>query len=175
MADIKAIFIDRDGTIGGDTTIHYPGSFTLFPFTKAALQKLKAKNIKIFSFTNQPGIADGIATEADFVQELESFGFDDIYVCPHKHGDGCECRKPSTGMLMKAAEKHGLDLTHCAVVGDRWTDIVAGAKVNATTILVRTGAGYDALHTYRDKWAHIEPNYIADNFEDATNWVLNQL
>lgn len=72
-------------------------------------------------------------------------------------------------------QKHGLDLTQCAVVGDRWTDIVAGAKVNATTILVRTGAGYDALHTYRDKWAHIEPNYIADNFEDATNWVLNQL
>ncbi|PEB88535.1 hypothetical protein CN911_15575 [Bacillus thuringiensis] len=175
MTNIKAIFIDRDGTIGGDTTIHYPGSFTLFPFTKTSLQKLKAKNIKIFSFTNQPGIADGIATVADFVQELEDFGFDDIYVCPHKHGDGCEYRKPSIGMLLKAAKKHRLDLTQCAVVGDRWTDIVAGAKVNATTILVRTGAGYDALHTYRDKWAHIEPNYIADNFEDATNWVLNQL
>jgi histidinol phosphatase-like enzyme len=40
---------------------------------------------EIFSFTNQPGIADGIATVADFVQELEGFGFDDIYVCPHKH------------------------------------------------------------------------------------------
>ena len=141
---------------------------------KNILAKLKAKNIKIFSFTNQPGIADGIATVADFVQELEGFGFDDIYVCPHKHGDGCECRKPSTGMPLKR-QKHGLNLTQCAVVGDRWTDIVAGAKVNATTILVRTGAGYDALHTYRDKWAHIEPNYIADNFEDATNWVLNQL
>jgi hypothetical protein len=36
----------------------------------------QAKNIKIFSFTNQPGIADGIATVADFVQELEGFGFD---------------------------------------------------------------------------------------------------
>ena len=77
-------------------------------------------------------------------------------------------------MLLKAAEKHGLDLTQCAVVGDRWTDIVAGATVNATTILVRTGAGYDAL-PYRDKWAHIEPNYIAENFEDATNWILSQL
>ena len=72
------------------------------------MQKLKAKNIKIFSFTNQPGIADGIATVADFVQELEGFGFDDIYVCPHKHGDGCECRKPSTGMLLKAAKNMDL-------------------------------------------------------------------
>ncbi len=67
-------------------------------------QKLKIK----FSFTNQPGIADGIATVADFVQELEGFGFDDIYVCPHKHGDGCECRKPSTGMLLKAAKNMDL-------------------------------------------------------------------
>ena len=72
MTTIKAIFIDRDGTIGGDTTIHYPGSFTLFPFTKASLQKLKANHIKIFSFTNQPGIADGIATIADFSQELKA-------------------------------------------------------------------------------------------------------
>ena len=46
MTNIQAIFIDRDGTIGGDTTIHYPGSFTLFPFTKVALQKLKANHIK---------------------------------------------------------------------------------------------------------------------------------
>ena len=46
MTNFQAIFIDRDGTIGGDTTIHYPGSFTLFPFTKTSLQKLKANHIK---------------------------------------------------------------------------------------------------------------------------------
>ncbi len=108
MTNIEAIFIDRDGTIGGDTTIHYPGSFTLFPFTKESLQKLKAQNIKLLSFTNQPGIADGKATANDFTRELKEFGFDDIYLCPHRHGDGCECRKPSAGMLLQAAEKHGL-------------------------------------------------------------------
>lgn len=63
-----------------------------FRLQTQTLQKLKAQNIKIFSFTNQPGIADGIATVADFAQELKGFGFDDIYVCPHKHGDGCECQ-----------------------------------------------------------------------------------
>ncbi len=42
MTNIKAIFIDRDGTIGGDTTIHYPGSFTLFPFTITSLAKTKS-------------------------------------------------------------------------------------------------------------------------------------
>ncbi|MBY0595199.1 HAD-IIIA family hydrolase [Bacillus bingmayongensis] len=174
MTNIQAIFIDRDGTIGGDTTVHYPGEFTLFPFTQNSLHALKEQNIKLFSFTNQPGIADGKATVDDFSQELEAFGFDDVYLCPHRHGDGCECRKPSTGMLLQAAKKYNLDLTNCIVIGDRWTDIVAGTSVNATTILVQTGAGYDALHTYRDKWAHIEPSYIATNFEDATKWILER-
>ncbi|WP_459503621.1 HAD-IIIA family hydrolase [Bacillus sp. C1] len=172
MTNIQAIFIDRDGTIGEDTAVHYPGEFTLFPFTQDALRTLKEQNIKLFSFTNQPGIADGKATREDFIQELEAFGFDDVYLCPHRHGEGCECRKPSTGMLLQAAEKHQLDLTKCIVIGDRWTDIVAGANVNATTILVQTGAGYDALHTYRDEWANIEPSYIAEHFQDAVNWLL---
>ncbi|WP_243521895.1 HAD-IIIA family hydrolase [Bacillus pseudomycoides] len=174
MTNIQAIFIDRDGTIGGDTTVHYPGEFILFPFTQDALRALKEQNIKLFSFTNQPGIADGKATIDDFIQELEEFGFDDIYLCPHRHEDGCKCRKPSTGMLLQAAKKHELDLTKCIVIGDRWTDIVAGANVHATTILVQTGAGYDALHTYRDKWADIEPDYIAENFSNAVNWILKQ-
>lgn len=174
MTNIQAIFIDRDGTIGGDTTVHYPGEFTLFPFTQDSLLALKKQNIKLFSFTNQPGIADGQATVDDFIQELEAFGFDDVYLCPHRHGDGCKCRKPSIGMLLQAAEKYGLDLTKCIVIGDRWTDIVAGANVHATTILVQTGAGYDALHTYRDKWAHVDPSYIAANFEEAVKWILKQ-
>ena len=42
MTNIKAIFIDRDGTIGGDTTIHYPGSFHYF-HSQNILAKLKAK------------------------------------------------------------------------------------------------------------------------------------
>lgn len=175
MTNIQAIFIDRDGTIGGDTIVHYPGEFTLFPFTQDALRTLKEQNIKLFSFTNQPGIADGKASIENFIQELEAFGFDDIYLCPHRHGDGCECRKPSTGMLLQASKKHELDLTKCIVIGDRWTDIVAGANVNATTILVQTGAGHDALHTYRDKWAHIEPSYIAENFQDAVIWILKRI
>lgn len=174
IQNIEAIFIDRDGTIGGDATVHYPGEFELFSYTKGALDALKEQNIKLFSFTNQPGIADGKASAEDFIQELQTFGFDDIYLCPHRHGDGCQCRKPSTSMLLQAAEKYNLDLTNCIVIGDRWTDIVAGANVKATTILVQTGAGHDALHTYRDKWAHIEPNYIAENFQDAVTWILRQ-
>lgn len=101
LENIQAIFIDRDGTIGGDNTVHYPGEFSLFPFTEKIIEILKEKNIKILSFTNQPGISRGEASEEDFIKELEAFGFDGIYVCPHNHTDGCSCRKPGTGMLKR--------------------------------------------------------------------------
>ena len=78
----EAVFLDRDGTVGGDQTIHYPGQFELFPFTEAAIKKIKQKNIKLFSFTNQPVIAEGRATEMDFINELKTFGFDGMYLCP---------------------------------------------------------------------------------------------
>ena len=34
MTNIQAIFIDRDGTIGGDTTIHYPDHLHYFLLQK---------------------------------------------------------------------------------------------------------------------------------------------
>lgn len=37
MNTIEAVFLDRDGTIGGGDTIHYPGAFELYPFTQALI------------------------------------------------------------------------------------------------------------------------------------------
>ncbi|MGN1387901.1 MAG: hypothetical protein ACI4XS_14975, partial [Bacillus sp. (in: firmicutes)] len=58
---IEAVFLDRDGTIGGDDTIHYPGAFELYFYTPELIHKLKNSGIKVFSFTNQPGISEGKA------------------------------------------------------------------------------------------------------------------
>lgn len=80
---VQAIFIDRDGTIGGSDEVIYPGEFELFPFAKEAIRILKEREIRIFSFTNQPGISRAEACIEDFIYELNSFGFDDIYICPH--------------------------------------------------------------------------------------------
>ncbi|MDQ0227942.1 histidinol phosphatase-like enzyme [Metabacillus niabensis] len=55
---IEAIFLDRDGTIGGDDTVHYPGSFQLYPHSRELINKLKEDGIKVFSLTNQPGISE---------------------------------------------------------------------------------------------------------------------
>lgn len=172
--ELQAVFIDRDGTIGGTDDVIYPGEFELFPFAKEAITVLKEKGIKIFSFTNQPGISRGEASVEDFISELRRFGFDYIYICPHQDGQGCKCRKPGIELLENAADKHNLDLKQCVVIGDRWSDMLAAARVGAVKILVLTGAGKDALGRYRDKWAEYEPDYVADNILDAVRWMQEQ-
>ncbi|MGP1907999.1 HAD-IIIA family hydrolase [Metabacillus sp. JX24] len=171
MNQIEAIFLDRDGTIGGDDTVHYPGEFELFPYTALEINRLKRDNIKIFSFTNQPGISRGLAKEEDFKNELRGFGFDDIYMCPHSHNEGCSCRKPNTGMLTEAQQTYDLNLENCVVIGDRWSDIVAAAKVGCIKILVRTGAGESSLSEHCEKLKDIKIDYIANDLKDAISWL----
>lgn len=131
MPELQAVFVDRDGTIGG--TGH-----------------------------------------SDFRGESEALGFDAAYICPHDAQDGCECRKPRPGMLLRAAAEQGLDLTRCAVIGDvGGTDMLAASAVGAIGILVRTGWGESSLSDHRNWLALIAPAYIATDLDDAVRWVLS--
>lgn len=179
MSLIQAVFIDRDGTIGGSDQVVYPGEFRLFSFVEPAINQLKKSGKLVLSFTNQPGISKGRAKVEDFERELTAFGFDKVYLCPHGHDEGCDYRKPSTGMLLQAAKDYELDLNKCVVIGDRWTDILAGEKVGCRKILVKTGAGIEAIHKYDHhqyygKWADVSPDYVADNLQHAVNWIMTK-
>jgi len=171
--DIDAIFVDRDGTIGGSDEALLPWEFKLFPNTKESIEELKALGIKIYGFTNQPGISRGQATKEEFVIEMIGFGFDNIYICPHEHTEGCDCRKPNPGLLYQAANEYKLNLSKCFVIGDRWSDMLAGYNAGCKKILVLTGAGNDALHKYRHKWPNTEPDFIARDFKDAVSYIRN--
>ncbi|MBU5438731.1 HAD-IIIA family hydrolase [Tissierella sp. MSJ-40] len=171
MSKIQAVFIDRDGTIGGSNEVSYPGVFQLFSFSDKSIKALKELGVKLYGFTNQPGISRGDVMEEDFINEMINFGFDGAYICPHQHTEGCKCRKPSPEMLYRAAEENDLDLTKCIVIGDRWSDILAGYNAGCLNILVLTGAGKEALNQYRYKWESIEANYIARDLEDAVRWI----
>lgn len=176
--NIQAIFIDRDGTIGGGKEVLYPGVFQLFPHVVNSIQQLKNAGVLICSFTNQPGISRGEATVDSFFEELINFGFDKVYLCPHQHTEGCPCRKPSSGMLQKAAKENNLDLRKCVVVGDRWTDLVAADEVGCIKILVKTGSGEEAyqkyIHNeYFGRWAEVTPDFVAKDFNEAVRWIIN--
>lgn len=174
MLIIKAVFVDRDGTLGGHGHFIHPRDFELFPTSLAALKLLKDHGMKIFALTNQHNISKGLATESDFHKEFASYGFDAAYICPHEPEEGCECHKPRPGMLQKAEAEYELDLAHCAVIGDVGsTDMLAAAAVGAKRILVETGWGKPSLEKYRHQWyEQATPDFVAKDLLDAAKWLV---
>ena len=89
--------------------------------------------------TNQSAVAGGLLTEAQLGQihdamrvRLGKAGatLDGIYYCPHHPSEGapayrvlCDCRKPNTGMICRAAEELGLEPSISYVVGDQVIDM----------------------------------------------------
>jgi D-glycero-D-manno-heptose 1,7-bisphosphate phosphatase len=55
----------------------------------------------------------------------------DIFVCPTLDG---EDRKPRPGMLLKAAEKHQIDLARSFMVGDKDSDLIEDVSVQSFVI-----------------------------------------
>ncbi len=104
--NIEAVFVDRDGTIGGTGHFIHPKDFSPYSFSRAALQILKDNNIKTFACTNQHRISRGEATLDDFYKEFQSYEFDDAFICPHSLDDDCNCHKPKPGMLFEASKKY---------------------------------------------------------------------
>jgi histidinol-phosphate phosphatase family protein len=171
----KAVFIDRDGTLGGGDEVIFPKDFSLYPNARKALDLLKANNFAIYAFTNQPDISKGLCKLADFENELNGFGFDDVCICPHTEENNCECRKPKTKMLEQLSLKYQISLKNCFVIGDRWSDMLAGLNAGCKVILVKTGCGEDAITKYKDKWDVTRVEIIADDILDAANFIIDTI
>jgi D-glycero-D-manno-heptose 1,7-bisphosphate phosphatase len=64
-----------------------------------------------------------------------------IYYCPHRPDEGCDCRKPAPGLLLRISRDFGQSLRGVPFIGDKPSDIEAALAVGARPILVRTGDG----------------------------------
>jgi HAD superfamily hydrolase (TIGR01662 family) len=140
----KAILFDRDGTLVRDVPYNGdPDRVEPVPGVRAALDLARSRGLRVGVLTNQSGIARGLI-DSDQVKRVnarveELLGpFDVWQVCPHDPGDGCECRKPAPGMVLRAAAELGLDPGECAVVGDIGSDIAAAHAAGARAVLVPT-------------------------------------
>lgn len=168
---MKAVFIDRDGTMGGDYYVEFPQDYYHYEGTREAFELLNKNGFSPMIFTNQSCIARKKDGGYDFVAEFLEIGAKDWFICPHDNGDNCNCRKPKTGLLEQAQAKYNLDLTDCYVIGDRWSDMASGGKMGCKLILVLTGRGDESLSIDRDKWAEYEPAFIAKNLYEAAVWL----
>ncbi|EAL1007335.1 D-glycero-alpha-D-manno-heptose-1,7-bisphosphate 7-phosphatase, partial [Campylobacter jejuni] len=59
---------------------------------------------------------------------------DKIYHCPHL--EGCECRKPKAGMLLKAKDEFNLDMKNSIFIGDNLSDMQAGLNADIGTLIL---------------------------------------
>jgi D-glycero-D-manno-heptose 1,7-bisphosphate phosphatase len=153
MADARAVFLDRDGTIVEDPGfLHEPDQVHLLPGAGAAIHRLNQAGWRVITVSNQSGIARGLydATAYTAVQRrlaellaAHDARLDGAYFCPH-HPDftgPCECRKPGVLLFRQAAAALGLDLARSVWVGDRVSDVEPARQLGARAILVETGRG----------------------------------
>jgi len=149
---MKAVFLDRDGTITyGVPTYERVDSLDkvqLLPQTLEALHILAAMDYGVFIVTNQAGLSEGLITHEQFVEindrileliEPTGIVILETYVCPHGDVSRCDCRKPKSKLLFDAAEKYEIDLANSWMVGDRPSDVVCAVGAGAKGILVQTG------------------------------------
>ncbi|WP_101846924.1 HAD-IIIA family hydrolase [Halobacillus sp. Marseille-P3879] len=169
---MRAVFIDRDGTLGGSDKIEYPGQFQVFEGVLESLKSLKKRGYLLFSFTNQPGIAKGYSSLEEFREELLGFGLDAVYLCSHTPEEGCSCRKPASGMIEKACSDYKIKPQDCFVIGDRIKDIEAGRLAGCRQVLVRTGGGKAAESELEKPFGYSTPDYIAEDLNKAVRWLL---
>ena len=108
------------------------------------------------------------------MQELlkkEGANIDAVYFCPHLPEDGCNCRKPKTGMIDMACRDLDIDLSLSYVIGDMCDDIELAKNAGIKGIMVKTGYGLGELK-YRLPKRNIKPDYIADDLFCAVKWIL---
>jgi D-glycero-D-manno-heptose 1,7-bisphosphate phosphatase len=183
-----AVFIDRDGTLTEEVGyVNHPKRLRLLPRSAEAIRRLNAAGVPAVVVTNQAGIARGYFSEdvleavnAEMVTQLARAGarLDGVYVCAHHPSEGdapyrmlCDCRKPRPGLLLRAAEDLGLDLTRSVVVGDKPSDLEVAPKVGARSVLVLTGYGLGEWEYRRELFA-VTPDHVAGDLLDAVEWSL---
>jgi len=107
------------------------------------VRALKNASLLVVVVTNQPDLGNGLIeakTIAAMHEKLRKrLAVDDVKVCPHRHDEGCDCRKPKPGLLIEAAREWNIDLANSFMVGDRWSDVVAGQAVGCYTVFVDRG------------------------------------
>jgi D-glycero-D-manno-heptose 1,7-bisphosphate phosphatase len=166
----KALFIDRDGTLNRNPA---QGSFIwrwedwrFLPNAEEALHKFIRDGYIIVVISNQSGVGKGLYTVHD-VEVLHKHVKDALkkrgvkiagfYFCPHNTDDGCDCRKPKPGMILKAAKELDIDLKASIVAGDAARDIEAGRSAGTRTAFIYG----DAYDDQRQPGFEAHPDFVA--------------
>ena len=151
-APTPALFLDRDGVLIEDKHyIYNPDDVKLCHGAKKLLEQAKNNHWPRVVVTNQSGIARGLFDWNDYESVtqrlLQILGTEILISAIYANGHGSNApsnswRKPSPGMLLAAAKDLNIDLSRSILVGDRLTDLQAGASAGLPFLIhVLTGHG----------------------------------
>lgn len=139
-----AVLFDRDGTLVHDVPYNGdPDRVVPVSGAREALRRLREEGVATGVVSNQSGVARGLITPDQvaavnarvdaLLGPLEAWAW-----CPHGPEDGCDCRKPLPGLILRAASALGVAPSECAVVGDIGADMEAARAAGARGVLVPT-------------------------------------
>jgi len=157
----RAIFLDRDGIL--NDLVFYPShgewespravsDLRMLPGIAAPLISLQNAGWLLFIVTNQPSFAKGKTSLRD-LEEVESAVIGSLaregvritasYECFH-HPEAalsewrvqCECRKPGTLFLRRAAAEHDIALSQSWMAGDQDSDLACGRAAGCRVALI---------------------------------------
>lgn len=183
-----AVFLDRDGTICEEVGyVNHLERLRLYPWTAKAIRKLNDAELPVIVVTNQSGVGRGYFREAlvrqvheNIARELAAAGarVEAFYYCPH-HPNApveayrveCNCRKPATGLVEKAARRFRIDVKSSHVVGDSYRDMRLGFNAGARTILVLTGYGRGEYEHQSRTWPR-QPDLVVETLLEAVEKIL---
>jgi D-glycero-D-manno-heptose 1,7-bisphosphate phosphatase len=177
---MKYIILDRDGVINdeSDQYIKSPHEWHAIPGSLQAIADLNAHGFKVLIATNQSGVAHGLYDLAMLNRIHEKMrtelaelngNITEIFFCPHREQDKCQCRKPSPGMLFQMQKKYPIDFADCYFIGDSKRDIDVAETVGCKPILVLTGFGAKTLSEHQAQLSHI-PHFA--NLSQAVAFIL---
>ena len=152
LAPRGLVILDRDGVINRDSDafVKSPAEWLPLPGSIAAIAALSKAGFTVTVASNQSGLARGLFDRAALrtmhrklrrLVDAAGGHVDRIVVCPHGPDDGCSCRKPRPGLLLRLAKHYGTPLGGVPVIGDSTRDLEAARAAGASPMLVRTGNG----------------------------------
>jgi len=144
----KYLFIDRDGTL-----ITEPEDFQVDSLEKLALADgvipallaLQEAGWRLVMVSNQDGLGTPSFPSEDFqpVHDLmmsifhsQGIRFDAVKICPHLPEDGCDCRKPRTGLVADWLKRDDWDRANSHVIGDRDSDLALAENMGLSGIKI---------------------------------------
>jgi imidazoleglycerol-phosphate dehydratase/histidinol-phosphatase len=151
----KFLFIDRDGTLIEEPDDHQVDALEKVRLVRGvipALLEFADHGYRFVMISNQDGLGTESFPSDDFkvchdhvlaLFETQGIEFDEVLICPHFEGDGCECRKPRTGLLTKFLARNNIDLQRSAVIGDRETDIELANNIGVRGFMVAPARSHE--------------------------------